>query len=1009
MIGWILKKIVGSSNERYIKKLQPVIEQINEFEQAYQALSDEQLQAKTIEFKERIASGETLDDIMPEAFAVVKNACRRLVGRSWAVCNHELTWDMVPYDVQIIGGIALHRGNIAEMATGEGKTLVATMPLYLNALSGKGAHLVTVNDYLARRDSQWMGGVFTFLGLTVGCLQNDMERSERKRQYTCDITYGTNSEFGFDYLRDNGAYSIEEQVQRDYNYAIIDEVDSILIDEARTPLIISGPTSVSTYKFSNLKSLVETLFRKQQMLCSKLLGDAKQLHESGGPHEEIGRKLLQVLRGTPKNRQLLRMIEDPAVRKILDKAELEMLNKERKQELHDLMEELFFVIDEKGHAVDLTEKGRESISPNNPEEYIIPDIITLSQEIDEKSDLNELDKEMEKRAIQKRYEESNEKIHNLSQLLRAYSLFEKDVDYVVQDNRVMIVDEFTGRLMPGRRFSDGLHQALEAKEGVKIERETQTFATITIQNYFRMYKKLAGMTGTAETEAGEFKQIYNLSVIVIPTNEPIRRRDMDDVIYKTRREKFNAIVDAIVECYKRGQPVLVGTISVETSELLSRMLRLKKMPHQVLNAKYHEKEAEIVAQAGQAGAITIATNMAGRGTDIKLGGDVIKIDPRTEENTLKMRSKSLDNKGFMEMFGGLHIIGTERHESRRIDRQLRGRAGRQGDPGSSRFYISLEDDLMRLFGSDRIASVMEKIGLEEGQELAHPLLNRSIETAQKRVEQRNFSIRKHTLNYDDVMNKQREVVYGYRNQILRGEEVKDMILGMLSEVIGQKIDEFLPSSSGKNDWDLTGFEIWWRETFLYPLNKSKVESCESVEDVRDYLMEWATAHYNAKESFETPEKMRKLEQIIALQTIDRLWIEHLYGMDNLRHDIGYRSYGQKDPLIEYKHESFELFSILMSDIRREIVNTIFKASFVPPEKSHNILDDLDEHFNPQPESAFGGHPQSQSAEEPPMAMAMAQSASKKRTPFRRDMPKVGRNDQCPCGSGKKYKQCHGRS
>lgn len=1006
MIGFILKRLFGSKNDREIKKIFPVVEKINQIEESLRSLPESELVGKTKEFRRRVEQGETLDDIMPEAFAVVKNACRRLCGRKFNVCGHELEWNMVPFDVQLIGAIVLHQGKIAEMATGEGKTLVATMPLYLNALSGKGAHLVTVNDYLARRDSQWMGELFKFLGLTVGCLQHDMSRKERRQQYQRDITYGTNSEFGFDYLRDNGALSLEEQVQNGHNYAIIDEVDSILIDEARTPLIISGPVSVSTHRYDSLKPLVSNLVRKQQVLCTRILSEAKQLLAQAGKEEEAGIKLFQVSRGMPKNKQFLKLIEDPKIRKLYDKSELELMSDSRKEESHEFLEQLFFINDEKSNSVDLTEKGRETLSPANPEEFIIPDIITMTQEIEEDESLSDAEKESKKRNLYKNYEESNQKIHNLTQLLRAYVLFEKDVDYVVQDNRVQIVDEFTGRLMPGRRFSEGLHQALEAKEGVKIERETQTFATITIQNYFRMYSKLAGMTGTAETEAQEFSQIYKLDVLVIPTNEPIHRLDMDDVIYKTKREKYNAIINEIVDCYKDGQPVLVGTISVETSELLSRMLRIRKIPHEVLNAKYHEKEAEIVAKAGHKGAVTIATNMAGRGTDIKLGEGVIKNDPRLNKNEKFVLKKSLGDE-FKKKYGGLHIIGTERHESRRIDRQLRGRSGRQGDTGSSRFYISLEDDLMRLFGSERIAGIMEKIGIEEGQELAHPLLNRSIETAQKRVEQRNFSIRKHTLEYDDVMNKQREVIYGYRSQILRGEGVREMILGMMDEVVESKFDEFAPALSKEPEWDLRGFILWWRETFLFPLDLKVIEAKTERQDILNYLFDLLRKAYASKERFETPEKMRELEKMVALQVIDKLWIEHLYSMDNLRHDIGYRSYGQRDPLIEYKQESYHIFSDLIDAIRKEIVDLVFKASFIPIEEQENILAQLEEQFSPQPSSAFNKAGAISDDAHQGYADTM-RPAAHKRIPIKRNMPKVGRNDPCPCGSGKKFKKCCGR-
>ncbi len=1011
MINWLLKKIIGNRNERFVNKLRIVVEDINEREKQLQSFTDDQLRAKTDEFRQRISKGETLDDIMPEAFAVVKNACRRMVGKSWQVCHHELTWNMIPFDVQLIGAIVLHRGAIAEMATGEGKTLVATMPVYLNAIAGNGVHVVTVNDYLAKRDSQWMGEVFRFLGLTVGCLQNNMDRRDRRDQYRCDITYGTNSEFGFDYLRDNGALDLEEQVQRGHNYAIIDEVDSILIDEARTPLIISGPVSVSTHKYDKLKPLVANLVHKQQMLCSRLLSEAKEIIDKDGDMEDAGIKLFQVSRGTPKNKQMLKLLEDPKIRKLFDKSELEMMSDARKEESHELLEHLFFIIDEKNHSVDLSEKGRETLSPTHPEEYILPDIITATQQIDEEESLDEGEKNAQKRTLHQAYEETSQKIHNLSQLLRAYSIFEKDVDYVVQENRVMIVDEYTGRLMPGRRFSEGLHQALEAKEGVTIERETQTFATITIQNYFRLYKKLSGMTGTAETEAEEFSQIYKLDVVVIPTNEQIRRLDMDDVIYKTKREKFNAIINEVVDSYKDGQPVLVGTISVETSELLSRMLRMKKIPHQVLNAKYHEKEAEIVANAGQPGAVTIATNMAGRGTDIKLGQGVIKEDPRVAKDKNFVLKKSLGDK-YRKQYGGLHIIGTERHESRRIDRQLRGRAGRQGDPGSSKFFVSLEDDLMRLFGSDRIASIMERIGIEEGQELVHPLLTRQIETAQKRVEQRNFSMRKRILEYDDVMNKQREVIYGYRNQILRGEGISEMIVGMAEEEISSHLLPCAPSKGEYDQFALDAFESWYRETFLVPLDMTKLKSQNSLEGMQASTIELMKRAYDAKKRLETPEKMRYIEKMVALQSIDKLWIEHLYNMDNLRQDIGYRSYGQRDPLIEYKQESYELFSELIDTIRKEIVECVFRISLIPPEHQRNIMAGLDAQFPDQPVSGFQASAAPVASQPAPPGMdgspQMPMGGPTRRKPVKRMMPKVGRNDPCPCGSGKKFKKCCGQ-
>ncbi|MFA6294070.1 MAG: DEAD/DEAH box helicase, partial [Victivallales bacterium] len=678
MISNILKLIFGSKSDRDMKKYMPQVAKINEIEKTFQNLSEEQIKAKTQEFRDRLAKGETLDDILPEAFALVKNTCRRLCGQNVNVCGQELKWDMIPYDVQLMGGIALHKGTITEMATGEGKTLVATLPLYLNALVGKNCQLVTVNDYLAKRDSEWMGAIYKYLGLSVGCLQNSMTPSDRRDQYGCDITYGTNSEFGFDYLRDMGmAMNKDQVVQRNHYYAIIDEVDSILIDEARTPLIISGPVAVSTHQFDVLKPGVDELFKKQSFLCSRLIAEAREelkKTEEGSAEEEAALiKLVQVKFGMPQHRQLMHVLEDVSILRKIEKLESFVKSDQNRGLLQQVQSELFFVIDEKGHESDLTEKGRTAISPDNPDMFVLPDLLATIHDIDADATLDEAGKINKKQEFQEDFAKRSEKIHNISQLIKAYCLFEKDVHYVVQENKVLIVDEHTGRLMPGRRFSEGLHQALEAKENVSIERETQTLATITIQNYFRMYEKLAGMTGTAETEANEFHQIYKLDVIVVPSNKPCIRKDSNDCIYKTKREKYKAIIDEVKECHEAGQPVLLGTVSVEVSEIISRMLKRDRIPHTVLNAKNHQFEAEIVARAGQRGSVTVATNMAGRGTDIKLGEGVSAL-------------------------GGLHVIASERHDSRRIDRQLRGRCARQGDPGSSRFYISLEDNLMRLFG-----------------------------------------------------------------------------------------------------------------------------------------------------------------------------------------------------------------------------------------------------------------------------------------------------------------------
>ncbi|MBP7482586.1 MAG: preprotein translocase subunit SecA, partial [Lacunisphaera sp.] len=707
MFSFLLQKFAGRHHRKYVEKCRPIVARINEFEQSYQALTDEQLRAKTVEFRARVAQGEKLDAILPEAFAAVKNAARRMVGREVTVCDHQLTWDMVHFDVQLIGGITLHEGRIAEMATGEGKTLVATLPLYLNALTAKNTQLVTVNDYLARRDSEWMGHLYQFLGLTVGCIQQQMHSEIRREMYGRDITYGTASEFGFDYLRDNGmATRKEDQVQRDHWFCIVDEIDSILVDEARTPLIISGPAPIEREQpFTRLKPGVEALVSAQLRFINRLVKEAADLLEkptvTADERHTAAMKMLQVKLGMPKNKQLLRLQENPEWRKLLDKTDVEMHSDFNKEELYKWKEELFFVIDEKNHQADLTEPGRKKLRPDDPDAFVLPDLATIFIDIEKENKTPE-EKEAAKREAQSRYEVVSEDIHALSQLLRAYSLYERDVEYVVQEGKVVIVDENTGRIMSGRRWSDGLHQAVEAKENVTIERETRTYATVTIQNYFRMYEKLAGMTGTAETEATEFHEIYRLAVTQIPTNKPCIRVDKNDSIFKTRRDKYGAVVKQIQEAQQRGQPVLVGTVTVEQSEVLSRMLKRAGVIHTVLNAKFHQQEAEIVTRAGHRGSVTIATNMAGRGTDIKLGEGVREL-------------------------GGLLVVGTERHESRRIDRQLRGRCSRQGDPGMTKFFLSLEDDLMRLFLQGNLASKIMEGAMKEGEELEHPWLNRSIE------------------------------------------------------------------------------------------------------------------------------------------------------------------------------------------------------------------------------------------------------------------------------------------
>jgi len=1031
MIGYIFRKIVGSKNEREVKRLRPLVAKINAIEAELQKQPEEVLRQKTVAWKEElsgIADDEVLaarlKELLPEAFAVVKNACRRLMGAEITVREHATKWDMVPFDVQLIGAYALHSGKIAEMATGEGKSLVATMPIYLNALAGRGVHLVTVNDYLAARDSEWMGAIYKFLGLTVGCILHDQTPEVRRAQYNCDITYGTNAEFGFDYLRDNGmAQRKEDQVQRSHYYAIVDEVDSILIDEARTPLIISGP-SVVTFdeQYATFKPAVESLYRTQERLCNRLLSEAEsflaKLHPEDGSspqsddglEREIGLILYRVKLGQPKSPGLLKLLENPENGQLMNRAELQLHADQKKTELYAQKEELFFAIDEKSHEADLTEKGRNFLSPKDPDAFMLPDLAVALHEIDNGPEPDARKRLEAKAKLQQDFEVKAQRIHAISQLLKAYCLYENDVDYVIENGKVVIVDEHTGRPMYGRRWSDGLHQAVEAKEGVAIERETQTLATITIQNYFRLYHKLAGMTGTAETEASEFFDIYKLGVLVIPTNRPVARKDANDSVYKTRREKFNAVLREIKDVHAKGRPILVGTISVEVSESLSRMLKREGIVHSVLNAKYHQQEAEIVARAGQRSSVTIATNMAGRGTDIKLGPGVPD-------------------------FGGLHVIGTERHEARRIDRQLRGRCARQGDPGSSHFFISLEDDLMRLFGSDRIVKMMEKMGLEEGQELEHPFLNRSIQQAQKRVEQHNFQIRKRTLEYDDVMNKQREVIYGFRNEIIQAPEVRDRLMDIMEEVVVQKVEQFTTAEFDPQEWKIRALSDWVNLNFPIGLPEGEIAKAAgsghelpvpgSLYDglsaaqfaVCTFISENVRKAYELKVSFENPDALKEIERWSILTAIDRLWQEHLYEMDSLRYSIGLRSYGQRDPLIEYKAEAYKIFDELMVNIKTEICHNIFRSasSLMAFE---NFFRSMPRQTTHQSASAFGAAPAG--APQPGGAPAPRQSANKasdmvteaaaameKARPVRAG-PKVGRNDPCPCGSGKKFKHCCGK-
>ena len=1069
MFNWIIKKIIGTKNQRMVRKLTPVVAEINRIEAQLQNEPEEALRDRTKKWqnqfrafhtppflggvslrladeaavdaclesvenyfaalkkhfpsledadiaqgrwstasfdekKERIDAArevwnaiqpqfeaieqKMLNDILPEVYAVVKNGARRMCGSEMIVCDQPLGWNMVPFDVQLVGGIALHRGMIAEMATGEGKTLVGTLPVFLNALTGRGVHVITVNDYLARRDSEWMGSLYKFLGLTVGCIQNDQPSHLRREQYQCDITYGTNSEFGFDYLRDNGmASSKEQQVQRGHYFAIVDEVDSVLIDEARTPLIISGPVAAaeSNHQYERYKPLVDQLVRRQNTLCNRFVTEAKEA-AAAGEMEQAGLKLFQVHLGQPKNRALMRCMEEPELRRAMEKAELSLYQDTQKVEYFRLKEELYYFIEEKSHDADLTEMGRNFLSPDEPEAFVLPDIATVYSEIDGDTSLSEEARLRKKTEMQDRLSHQGQRIHQISQLLRAFCLYEKDVEYVVEENKVVIVDAQTGRKMAGRRWSDGLHQAVEAKEGVQIDAETQTLATITIQNYFRLYQKLGGMTGTAETDAAEFHDIYSLDVLTIPTNRPVKRKDHNDSIYKTRREKFTAVIDLIRELHAKGQPVLVGTASVEASEMVSRMLKLQKITHNVLNAKYHRQEAEIVARAGHRGAVTISTNMAGRGTDIKLGEGVSEL-------------------------GGLFVLATERHESRRVDRQLRGRSARQGDPGESKFFLSFEDDLMRNFGAaERMTKMMERFGMKEGEELAHPWLNRSVETAQKRVEQRNYVWRKRVLEYDDVMNQQREVVYEWRNDVLNSNDTRILINEAVEKGISERLSVFVPKDRGDEEPDYENLLQWVNTTFPIGLRSFDDEFKALDFDAKSaYLKDRILQAYAIKVGSANPTALQEIEKMILLNAIDRLWQEHLYALDALKEGVSLRTYGQKDPLIEFKQEAFTIFAELMNNINGEVLGNLFRsteqlAAFeqflaqVARQKSGEAAQQRRESGETEEEEA-----PNVGRDGPRLIMPSANVKPKA------DYSKVGRNDPCPCGSGKKFKQCCGRT
>lgn len=1056
MIKWILQKIVGSKNQREIRRIRPLVARINEIEEALQREPEEKLRELTQKWRDHLSRyhdlkappkpklyrmeqdelkqaaleiegrfsrlrdefpelpasisatpeaieeakeafreiepsfrerrAKYLEQILPDAYAVVKNGARRMCGKPITVCDHTLTWEMVHFDVQLIGGIALHRGMIAEMQTGEGKTLVATLPVYLNALTGLGVHIVTVNDYLARRDSEWMGSLYKYLGLTVGCIQNQMYPSDRREQYSCDITYGTNSEFGFDYLRDNGmANEVDEQVQRSHYLAVIDEVDSILIDEARTPLIISGPATVSSHQYDTYKPMIEHLVKKQTELCNELASQAKSFLDSGNL-EEAGRAMFKLKLGQPRNRQFMRLMEEPENRRLLEKTELSFYQDAQKKELFAIKEELYFTIDEKAHDADLMEMGRNYLAPNEPEAFVLPDLGTAYAEIDADPELSNDERFARKEALQSKLDTQGEKMHNISQLLKAYCIYEKDVQYVVSDGKVVIVDENTGREMPGRRWSDGLHQAVEAKEGCVIERETQTYATITIQNYFRLYEKLAGMTGTAETEAAEFSDIYKLDVLPIPTNQPNKRVDLNDQVFKTRREKFNAVVKKIAEAHEKGQPVLVGTASVEASETLSRLLKREKIEHAVLNAKYHRQEAEIISNAGQRGAVTVSTNMAGRGTDIKLGAGVGDL-------------------------GGLFVIGTERHESRRVDRQLRGRCARQGDPGLSQAFLSFEDDLMRNFAAaERMTQMMERFGMEDGEALEHSWLNRSVETAQKRVEQRNYIWRKRVLDFDDVMNKQREVVYGYRNEVLSTESPRELVIEIIEKVIPANVQGYF-AGRDENAPDLTELFHWIQGNLPVGITLDEIQTAKTPENITDLLLGKVKEAYEARTAHLPAEIMETEERRMVLVAIDKQWQAHLYNMDALREGVYLRAQGQKDPLVEYKNEAYTLFVELMGNIEQEAFHNLFRSAAAleaflrqlqsAPREMHST----DQLTHDNIAQTSGGH-----LNDPKLIASPAGSTIKINLPKRKpsfDISTSGRNAPCPCGSGKKFKQCCG--
>lgn len=999
----LLKRIFGTAQDRKVRKFRKIVESINAWEQKLLPLSDEELRDKTEQFRKRYSAGESVEELLPEAYAVVKVACRRLCGTEIHVSGYDQKWDMVPYDVQLIGAISMNRGILSEMQTGEGKTLTAALPLYLNALTSRPVHLVTVNDYLAERDCQWVGSILRWLGLTTGVLTNATAQESRKEIYACDVVYGTASEFGFDYLRDNSmAMHREEQVQRGYYFAIIDEVDSILIDEARTPLIISGPSPVSRQMYDQLEEGVADLVRQQRELCNVLATEArksleevqraKEKNQLNKPLQEKERQAYHSLwlvgKGTPRNKILTRLKESPDVRAGIDQWDLYYYTDQNKPEKAETISRLFITVDEKASEYEITDKGIQaweeaSRGKVSSSDFIMLDLGEAYHQIDQ--ELDEESKMQKRLEIQEEDARRKERSHNLRQLLRAHLLMERDVDYMVQNDKVIIIDEHTGRPQPGRRFSDGLHQAIEAKEGVSIQRETQTYATITLQNYFRMYEKISGMTGTATTEAGEFKEIYKLDVLEIPTHRTCVRKDFNDEIYMTEREKYSAILKEVSSVHAEGRPILIGTESVEVSEKLARLFTENSLAHNVLNAKYHEQEAEIIAQAGKRGAITIATNMAGRGTDIKLEEGVADI-------------------------GGLYVIGTTRHQSRRIDRQLRGRCARQGDPGTSKFYVSFEDPLMRLFASPTITGILQKLRPPEGEAISARMLDKSIETAQKRVEQRNYMMRKHTLEYDDVMNKQRQAIYEFRHDVLHSEDIEAIAIDLLESVCLTGAEKYFKSRSEELGWDPQGYHLWLIEHFPVPFEKSEFdEEYIEVETLAKHASGRVTRAFKEKIEREDakllssegqsprPSVAMRAIRDLMVRKIDTRWQEHLLTMDHLRADVSLRTVGQRDPLMEFKQEAFQLFHDLSVSLREDIAHDLFRFEIISPQQA--TLQQIFGKIQMETDRSF--LTELNSLSQP------AETAAEKNEPTINET-KVGRNEACPCGSGLKFKKCHGK-